>query len=255
MPNRLKLVALPDIPLVHPGDNLTDLIAAGLERAGEELQDGDVLVIAQKIISKSEGRYADLADVKPSARAIELGKKTDKDPRMVELILSESREVLRYRPGVLIVAHRLGYVLANAGIDSSNVAQQNDGQTVLLLPLDPDGSCNTLRANMGKRFGKNVAIVISDSVGRAWRVGTVGIALGAAGLESVLDLRGQEDLFGRPLAVSIVGMGDELAAAASILQGQGNEGLPVVLIRGVDSSGMQGDGSTLVRDKEEDLFR
>ncbi|MBT3626517.1 MAG: coenzyme F420-0:L-glutamate ligase [Rhodospirillaceae bacterium] len=255
MPNRLELIALPDIPLVHPGDDLPDLIAAGLERAGAELQDGDVLVIAQKIVSKSEDRYADLDDVEPSARAVELGEKTDKDPRLVELILSESREVLRYRPGVLIVAHRLGYVLANAGIDSSNVAPQNDGQRVLLLPVDPDGSCTRLRAAMKKRFGKNAAIVISDSVGRAWRVGTVGIALGAAGLESVLDLRGQSDLYGRPLAVSIVGLGDELAAAASILQGQGDEGLPVVLIRGLDRSTNQGNGSTLVRNEEEDLFR
>ncbi len=255
MPNRLQLIALPDIPLVQPGDDLPDLIAASLERAGEALQDGDVLVIAQKIVSKSEDRYADLDDVKPSVRAVELGEKTDKDPRLVDLILSESREVLRHRPGVLIVAHRLGYVLANAGIDSSNVAPQNDGQRVLLLPVDPDRTCAELRAAMKERFGKNTAIVISDSVGRAWRVGTVGIALGAAGLESVLDLRGQSDLYGRPLAVSIVGLGDELAAAASILQGQGDEGLPVVLVRGLEGSTNQGNGSTLVRDKEEDLFR
>jgi len=255
MPNRLELIALPDIPLVQPGDDLPQLIAAGLERAGEALQDGDVLVIAQKIVSKSENRFADLDGVTPSARAVELGEKTDKDPRLVELILSESREVLRYRPGVLIVAHKLGYVLANAGIDSSNVAPQNNGQRVLLLPVDPDGTCSNIRTAMKKRFGKNAAIVISDSVGRAWRVGTVGIALGAAGLESVLDLRGQSDLYGRPLAVSIVGLGDELAAAASILQGQGDEGLPVVLIRGLDRSANQGNGSTLVRDKEEDLFR
>ena len=255
MPNRLELIALPDIPLVNPGDDISELIAAGLERVGETLQNGDALVIAQKIISKSEDRYADLDKVEPSARAMELGEKTDKDPRLVELILSESREVLRYRPGVLIVAHRLGYVLANAGIDSSNVAPHNDGQRVLLLPVNPDGSCARLRGEMKARFGKNVAIVISDSVGRAWRVGTVGIALGAAGLESVLDLRGQADLYGRPLAVSIVGLGDELAAAASILQGQGDEGLPVVLIRGLDRSTKLGDGSTLVRDKEEDLFR
>jgi coenzyme F420-0:L-glutamate ligase/coenzyme F420-1:gamma-L-glutamate ligase len=255
MPNRLELIALPDIPLVHPGDDLSELIAAGLERAGAELQDGDVLVVAQKIVSKSEGRFADLDTVTPSTRAVELAEKTDKDPRLVELILSESKEVLRYRPGVLIVVHRLGFVLANAGIDSSNVAPQNDGHRVLLLPVDPDGACANLRAALQARFGKNVAIVISDSVGRAWRVGTVGIALGAAGLESVLDLRGQSDLYGRPLAVSIVGMGDELAAAASILQGQGDEGLPVVLIRGLERSANPANGSTLVRDKDEDLFR
>ncbi len=255
MPNQLSLVALPGIPLVDPGDDLCELIANGLEQAEEELRDGDVLVIAQKIVSKSEGRYADLDQVEPSARAVELGKKTDKDPRLVELILSESREVLRYRPGVLIVAHKLGFVLANAGIDSSNVAPQNHGQRVLLLPLDPDGTCARLRAEIEARYGKRVAIVINDSVGRAWRVGTVGIALGASGLESVLDLRGQSDLYGRPLAVSIVGLGDELAAAATILQGEGDEGLPVVLIRGLERASDQGSGATLVRDEAEDLFR
>lgn len=255
MPNRLSLVALPEIPLVAPGDDLCDLIATGLQRADETLRDGDVLVIAQKIVSKSEGRYADLDTVEPSAKAVELALQTDKDPRLVELILAESDEVLRHRPGVLIVAHKLGFVLANAGIDSSNVAPQNDGQRVLLLPVDPDGTCARLRAEIQARFVKDVAVVISDSVGRAWRVGTVGIALGAAGLESVMDLRGQIDLYGRPLAVSIVGLGDELAAAATILQGEGDEGLPVILIRGLDRASDQDTGATLVRDEAEDLFR
>ena len=255
MPNRLSLIALPDIPLVQPDDDLCDLIGSSVVRAGEELRDGDVLVIAQKVVSKAEGRYADLDTVEPSVEAVVLGEMTDKDPRLVELILSESSEVLRHRPGVLIVVHRLGFVLANAGIDSSNVEPNNDGQRVLLLPLDPDSTCTKLRAEILARFGKSVAIVINDSVGRAWRVGTVGIALGASGLESVLDLRGQEDLYGRPLMVSIVGIGDELAAAASILQGQGDEGLPVVLVRGLEHSTEQGNGSTLVRDEAEDLFR
>jgi coenzyme F420-0:L-glutamate ligase/coenzyme F420-1:gamma-L-glutamate ligase len=255
MPNRLTLLALPDIPLVQPGDNLCDLIAHGLSRAGEELRNGDVLVVAQKIVSKSEGRYAELDKVSPSEQAIELAAKTEKDPRLVELILSESRAVLRHRANVIIVEHRLGFVLANAGIDQSNVAPNNDGQRVLLLPVDPDGTCGRLRAEIAERFGKNVAVVINDSVGRAWRVGTVGIALGAAGLESVVDLRGQSDLYGRPLAVSIVGLGDELAAAATILQGEGDEGLPVVLIRGLDRASEKESGATLVRDAAEDLFR
>ena len=255
MPNRLSLVALPDIPLVAPGDDLCELIANGLARADETLRDGDVLVIAQKIVSKSEGRYADLDTVEPSAKAVELALQTDKDPRLVELILAESDEVLRHRPGVLIVAHKLGFVLANAGIDSSNVAPQNDGQRVLLLPVDPDGTCAHLRTEIQARFGVDVAVVINDSVGRAWRVGTVGIALGASGLESVMDLRGQIDLYGRPLAVSIVGLGDELAAAATILQGEGDEGLPVILIRGLDRASDRDTGATLVRDEAEDLFR
>ena len=255
MPNRLTLLALPDIPLVEPGDDLCDLIADGLKRAGEELRDGDVLVIAQKIVSKAEGRYADLDAVEPSAEAVELAGKTEKDPRLVELILSESRAVLRHRANVVIVEHRLGFVLANAGIDQSNVAPSNDRNRVLLLPLDPDGTCTQLRAEIATRYGKDVAVVMNDSVGRAWRVGTVGIALGAAGLESVVDLRGQSDLYGRPLAVSIVGLGDELAAAATIVQGEGDEGLPVVLIRGLDRGSEGESGATLVRDAAEDLFR
>ncbi len=255
MPNRLTLLALPGIPLVESGDDLCDLIAGGLERMGEELHDGDVLVIAQKIVSKSEGRYADLDTVEPSAEAVALAGKTEKDPRLVELILSESRAVLRHRENVIIVEHRLGFVLANAGIDQSNVAPNNDGRRVLLLPIDPDGTCTRLRDEIAARFSKDVSVVINDSVGRAWRVGTVGIALGAAGLEAVVDLRGQSDLYGRQLAVSIVGLGDELAAAATIVQGEGDEGLPVVLIRGLDRVSEGESGATLVRDAAEDLFR
>ena len=255
MPNRLTLLALPGIPLVEPGDDLCGLIGDAIIRAGEELHDGDVLVIAQKIVSKSEGRFADLDTVEPSAEALTLADKTEKDPRLVELILSESRAVLRYRANVIIVEHRLGFVLANAGIDQSNVALNNDGRRVLLLPLDPDKTCTQLREGIATRFGKDVAVVINDSVGRAWRVGTVGIALGAAGLETVVDLRGQSDLYGRPLAVSIVGLGDELAAAATIIQGEGDEGLPIVLIRGLDRSSEGESGAKLVRDAAEDLFR
>jgi len=255
MPNHLTLLALPGIPLVEPGDDLFDLIADGLNRIREKLRDGDVLIIAQKIVSKAEGRYADLNTVEPSSKAMTLARETEKDPRLVELILSESRAVLRHRANVIIVEHRLGFVLANAGIDQSNVAPNNDGHRVLLLPVDPDGTCARLRGKIAARFGKDVAVVMNDSVGRAWRVGTVGIALGAAGLEAVVDLRGQSDLYGRPLAVSIVGLGDELAAAATIVQGEGDEGLPVVLIRGLNRASEVESGATLVRDAAEDLFR
>ena len=252
---RLQLIALPGLPLVEAGADLAVLIDAASAAAGEGLADGDIIVVAQKIVSKAEGRAVDLAAVEPSARARELAPQVDKDPRLVELILSESSEVLRHRPGVLVVVHRLGMVLANAGIDASNVA--DDGETVLLLPEDPDGTAARLRAALAERPGADVAVIVSDSVGRAWRQGTVGIALGAAGLPALLDLRGQRDLFGRPLRVSEVGLADEIASAASLLQGQGDEGAPVVVVRGLDwqGAGEEGRAADLIRPEAMDLFR
>ena len=189
-PRALSLFALPGIPMVQPGDDLPALIADGLARAGEAVAEGDVLVVAQKIVSKSEGRYADLATVEPGAEARELAARTAKDPRMVELILSESRRVVRHRPGVIIVEHRLGFVMANAGIDNSNVEPAGTDERVLLLPRDPDGSARRIREGLRERLGTDCAVIVNDSVGRAWRVGTVGLALGAAGLPSLLDFRG-----------------------------------------------------------------
>jgi len=253
---RLYLVALPGIPMVGPGDDLAQHIEEGLARAGEQLQAGDALVIAQKIFSKAEGRYVDLATVTPSAQAQKLAAKADKDARFVELILRESRKVLRTRPGLVIVEHRLGHVMANAGIDNSNVEPMGDAERVLLLPEDPQASCDGLRGALKSRLGVDVAVVMNDSVGRAWRVGIVGMALGAAGLTSVLDLRGKIDLFGRPLAVTQVGLADELSSAASLLQGQADEGMPVVLVRGLELTGAEPpDGPSMVRPENEDLFR
>ncbi len=254
-PGRIVLTALPGIPLVKPGDDLAKLILAAVDRAGETLQDGDVLIVAQKIVSKSEDRYAALSDVTPSARAIDLGKQTDKDPRLVELILSESRRIVRHRPNLLIVEHRLGFVLANAGIDASNVGAGADGETVLLLPADPDASCRALRQALKSASDASVAVIMNDSVGRAWRKGTVGMALGAAGLQSLLDLRGDEDLFGRLLRVSMVGLADQIAAAASLVQGEGNEGMPVALLRGFAPALSEESAAELIREPDEDLFR
>ena len=254
-PRALSLFALPGIPMVQPGDDLAALIADGLERAGEAAADGDVLVVAQKIVSKSEGRYANLATVEPGGEARELAALTDKDPRMVELILSESRRVVRHRPGVIIVEHRLGFVMANAGIDNSNVEPAGMDERVLLLPRDPDGSARRLREGLRARLGVDCAVIVNDSVGRAWRVGTVGLALGAAGLPSLLDLRGRDDLFGRPLEVTQVGLADELAAAASLLQGEADEGMPVVVVRGLAAPGPGNDGAALIRAEADDLFR
>jgi coenzyme F420-0:L-glutamate ligase/coenzyme F420-1:gamma-L-glutamate ligase len=253
---RLELTALAGLPLVRPGDDIAALILQACAEAGEALRDGDVLVIAQKIVSKAEDRYVDLSGVTPSRRAVELAAAVDKDPRQVELILSESTEVVKHRPGVLIVAHRLGYVMANAGIDASNVERGADGgERVLLLPRDPDGSCAALRAAFKERAGTDVAVIINDSFGRAWRNGTTGTALGAAGLPSLVDLRGEPDLFGRLLRVSMEALGDDLAAAASILQGQGNEGTPVVLVRGLQVAAPERDAKALIRPRDEDMFR
>ena len=256
MTTHLEILALPVFPMVQPGDDLTQLIIDGLGKAGLRLEPGDVLVAAQKIFSKAENRYARLSDVTPSARAIDLAAEVDKDPRVVELILSESSEVVRYRPGVLVVAHRLGFVLANAGIDASNV---EDGGTeqVLLLPVDPDASCARLRAELATRTGTDVAVVMSDSLGRPWRVGTVGVAIGTSGVPALLDLKGEHDLFGRELMVTEVGLGDELAAAAGLVQGQAREGQPVVLVRGLGIAAVaDGAGAgTLVRERDQDLFR
>jgi len=254
-PGRLELIALPGIPLVEPGDDLTALVLAALERAGTRLAAGDVLVVAQKIVSKAEGRYADLGSVTPSAEARRLAAETDKDPRLVELILSESRRVLRHRPGLVIVEHRLGFVMANAGIDASNIPDGPAGERVLLLPEDPDASCRSLRDGLQTATGVAPAIVMNDSTGRAWRNGTVGIALGVVGLEPLVDLRGRPDLFGRPLRVSLVGLGDQLAAAASLVQGEADEGTPVALVRGFDADAGNGGVGPLIRSPEDDLFR
>ena len=251
----LEILAVPGIPMIKAGDDLAALIADGLARGGFSPRDKDVVVIAQKVVSKAEGRAVDLATVTPSARAVELAREVQKDPRLVELILSESVRVVRSRPNVLIVEHRLGFVMANAGIDQSNVAAPDGPQVALLLPVDPDGSAAALRERLSARFGVAPAVVITDSFGRAWRRGTAGVAIGAAGLPALLDLRGNPDLFGRALQVSISGFADEIAAAASLVMGQGNEAQPVVLIRGLAWTAPSNPAAELVRPAAEDMFR
>jgi coenzyme F420-0:L-glutamate ligase/coenzyme F420-1:gamma-L-glutamate ligase len=253
----LSIAALAGIALVRPGDDIADLIVQGLLASGLALRRGDVVVIAQKIVSKAEDRQVDLRTVTPSERARTLAAEVDKDARLVELILRESTEVVRHRKGVLVVAHRSGTVLANAGIDASNVA--GDDHHVLLLPEDCDRSCRDIRARLTARTGVETAVLIIDSLGRAWRNGTVGVALGAAGLPALLDLRGRSDLFGRKLRSTQVGIADEIAATASLLMGQADEGTPVVLIRGLDLPPTQamseGSAQDLIRDRALDLFR
>jgi len=258
MVHRLTLTALPGIPLVEPGDDLASLALRALAQAEVRLEEGDALVFAQKIVSKSEGRLVDLATVSPSARAEEVGRQAEKDPRVIELILGESAQVVRVRPGVVIVEHRLGFVCANAGVDHSNVRGPSGqtGEWVLLLPRDPDASAAELRDRLVRAAGvTSLAVVINDSHGRAWRNGTVGVALGVAGLPALLDLRGRPDLFDRMLQVTQVGLADEIAAAASALMGQADEGRPVIHVRGIPYPLREGTAAELIREKSLDLFR
>tara|TARA_Y100001934_G_scaffold280203_1_gene386215 strand:- start:887 stop:1654 length:768 start_codon:yes stop_codon:yes gene_type:complete len=255
MPDRLTLIALEGIPLVKPGDDLANLIGDALEQSGERLADGDILVVAQKIVSKTENRLVDVTTIEPSDQAKDLAVEVDKDPRVVEIILRESRAVIRKKPGVLIVENNLGLIMANAGIDHSNVESEVPERTLLLLPEDPDASAERLQRAIRSKFGIDVGVIINDSVGRPWRIGTMGLAIGISGLPAVTDLRGDKDLFGRELRVSEEAVGDELAAAASLLQGQGAEGKPVVLVRGYRSDAPSQPATAALRAAEEDMFR
>ena len=250
----VALTAVPGIPMIEPGDDLGAILAEALKNDGMALQARDVVVIAQKVVSKAEGRYRLLDEIEPSSEAVALAGKVHKDPRHVEAILRESAEVVRHREGLLITAHRLGYVMANAGIDQSNIAQ-SDGERLLLLPEDPDASCARLKRALDAAFAADVAVVMNDSFGRAWRNGVVGVALGAAGLPSLRDLVGTPDLFGRPMRVTEVALADEIASAASLVMGQGAEGLPVVHIRGLAWEEAPRPARDLVRPKHRDLFR
>jgi coenzyme F420-0:L-glutamate ligase/coenzyme F420-1:gamma-L-glutamate ligase len=252
---RIEIIGVPDMPLVAAGDDLAELIGDALARGGLLPTHGDVIVVAQKIVSKAENRIVDLATVSPSDEARAIGSDIGKDPRLVEVILWESTRVVRQRPGLLITEHRLGYVMANAGVDQSNVAPADGRERALLLPRDPDASAEALRARLSSRYGCSLAVIVSDSFGRPWRRGTVGVALGAAGLPSLVDLRGRPDLFGRTLQVSIIGLADEIAAAASLVMGQAAEALPVVIVRGLAFNDPACPAQALVRPPEEDLFR
>ena len=249
------LTPLHGIKLVEPGDDLGAITVRALQGNGLAPEDGDVLVVAQKIVSKAEGRYVDVSAVQPSQRAIALAAEVDKDPRFVEVVLSESKRVVRRRPGLLIVEHRRGFVMANAGIDHSNVAAGVGTAQVLLLPVDPDGSAQALRRHLMDVFRIGLGVIISDSFGRPWRKGTVGVALGAAGLPAFVDLRGRRDLFGRELLVTETGFAEEIAAAAGLLMGQADEAVPMVLVRGLAWSAPDLPAAALVRLAEHDLFR
>jgi coenzyme F420-0:L-glutamate ligase/coenzyme F420-1:gamma-L-glutamate ligase len=224
-----------------------------LREAGIAFVSGDVLVIAQKIVSKAEGRRAHLSAFTPSAEAYRLAEIVRKDARHVEAILSESTEVIRASEGVLIVAHRLGFVMANAGIDQSNVG--DDPEAILLLPRDPDATCARLKGELELQHKVEIAVVINDSFGRPWRNGVVGVAIGAAGIPALQGLVGRPDLYGRALRITEVALADEFAAAASLVMGQSAEALPVVHVRGFAATGERSNAAALIRPKERDLFR
>lgn len=253
----LTFTPLPGIPLIRQGNNLADIILRSLLQAGIELSDGDILVLAQKIVSKAEGRLVNLVTIKPSPQAEQLAVSTRKDPRLLELILRESNTVLRVREELVIVEHRLGFVCANAGIDHSNVRGKGDEQVewVLLLPENPDASAAQMRQELEEASGARLGVLIIDSHGRAWRMGTVGLAIGVSGLPGLLDLRGWVDLFDYRLRVTQVGVADELAAGASLVMGQAAEGTPVVHVRGFPYPLQEGGLAELLRPKDQDLFR
>lgn len=254
-PYSVTLTAVPAYPQVSPGDDLAQQLLVTLEQAGISLTGGDLVAIAHKIVSKAEGRLVDLRNVTPSAHALEVARQTDKDPRLVELILRESTAISRMRPGLLIVRHRLGFTSANAGIDRSNVPQEEGTECVLLLPEDPDASAARIRQRLVQHFGVPVGVLIVDSHGRPFRLGTVGIAIGVAGLPALWDRRGEPDLFGYRLQHTEVGTADEIAAAASMLMGQAGESTPVVLIRGLRLPAQDGKAADLVRPESLDVYR
>lgn len=253
----LTLTTLQNIPHIRRGDDLADIIINSLALNNIQLEDDDIIVIAQKIVSKAEGRMVNLAKVTPSQQANELAEQIQKDPRLLELILQESNEVVRTRIGTIIVEHKLGFVCANAGIDHSNVAGEGntDEEWVLLLPQDPDLSSRKMRVDIQTKTQKSIGILIIDSHGRAWRNGTVGMSIGMSGIPGLEDLRGKQDMFGFTLRITQVGVADELAAAASLMMGQAAEGTPIVHVRGFPYPLREGSLQELIRPKEQDLFR
>jgi coenzyme F420-0:L-glutamate ligase/coenzyme F420-1:gamma-L-glutamate ligase len=251
----ITITPLRGLPRVVAGDDVAALVVAAIERQQLSLRAQDIVVIAQKIVSKAEGRIVDLAEVRPSPRAVELAAVTVKDARQIELVLQESDEVLRAKKNVIVVAHRLGLVMANAGIDRSNVETDAIAEPVLLLPVDPDGSAAAIKARLDQHFGASVGVIIADSVGRAWRLGTVGLAIGAAGVPSLIDRRGERDLNGRPLEVTEVAFADSVASAAVLVMGEAAEGTPACIVSGLTWTAPEKAARALVRPPAEDMFR
>ena len=252
--NRLSITPLSGIKLVEDGDDLPAILLQAIDENGCELADGDILAVAQKIVSKAEGRLVKLCDVEPSAQAERLAAETDKDPRLVQLILDESTAVVRQKPGVLIMRHKLGLVGAHAGVDQSNI-DHDSGDSALLLPEDPDASAERLRRALQAKTGREVGVLITDSANRPWRLGTVGVAIGCAGMAVLDDQRGGSDLHGRELKVTLINRADSIAAAATLAMGETSERTPVALVQGLPPAAVGQTARMAVRPLEEDLFR
>jgi len=252
--SKITLTAVQNIPEINPGDDVASIINQCLENQRYDIKNNDVLVIAQKIISKSEDRFVDLKIVEPSDKAFKLSKEINKDPRLVELILKESNQIIRASKGILVVEHKLGHILANAGIDRSNVGRTDD--QVLLLPKDPDASARNIKNYFENAFKIKLGVLITDSIGRAWRLGTTGHALGSSGIRTLIDMRGKEyDRDGRLLQTTVIGVADQIASASTLLMGESSEGTPAVIIRGLDLCDDSDTVNNLIRPAEEDLFR
>ena len=252
--NKLEVIALNNVPSIKENDDIAKIIIDNSREDNLEIQKNDIVVIAQKIISKSEGRLIDLQTVFPSDQAKEIAKQASKDARLVELIIQESNEIIRIQNGVIIVEHNLGHILANAGIDQSNI-ENGDGH-VLLLPKNPSKSADQIRRDLELSLGVKVGVIITDSMGRAWRLGTTGHAIGSSGVKTIIDLRGKsKDLFGRELKTTVIGFADQIASAAALVTGESNEGKPVAIVRGIDMPSDSDNVNDLIRPKKEDLFR
>ena len=252
--NKLEVIALNNLPSIKEDDDIAKIILNQSRENNLDIQENDIFVIAQKIISKSEGRLIDLQRVETSRKAEEIAKEVSKDPRLVELIIQESNEIIRIQDGVIIVEHRLGHILANAGIDQSNI-EDGEGH-VLLLPENPNKSAEQIRRDLELSLGIRISVIISDSMGRAWRLGTTGHAIGSSGVKTIIDLRGKsKDLFGRELQTTVIGFADQIASAAALVIGESNEGKPVAIVRGIDMPSDSDNVNDLIRPKKEDLFR
>ena len=252
--DNLSLQALNEFPLIQPGDNLSSIILESCQHNQFKLQDGDIIAIAQKVVSKSEGRYENLLEIKPSQKAFDLGKSLNREPAFIELILNESNEIISTKKNVIIVEHKLGFININAGIDRSNIPENKN--LVLLLPEDPSLSSQKIYEDISSKTNKNISVIITDSMTRPYRSGVTNFALASANIQSLIDLKGEKDIYGNILQATEIAIADELAAAAGLLMGQGSDGIPIVIIRGFDRTQYsKNDAFDLIVKKEDDLYR
>lgn len=252
--DNLLIQALKEFPLIQPGDNLSSIILESCKHNKFILEDDDIIVIAQKVVSKSENRYKNLLEIKPSKQATNLALSLNRDPAFIQLILNESNEIISTDKNVIIVEHKLGFININAGIDRSNIPENKN--LVLLLPEDPSSSSQKIYEDISSKIKKNISVIITDSMTRPYRSGVMNFALASTNIQSLIDLKGQKDIYGNILQATEIAIADELAAASGLLMGQGNDGIPIVIIRGFDRKHyLKNDAFNLIVKKEDDLYR